>query len=193
MTMTNRLKHCLNRVGEHVSPRTIDRFSAALNYLEVGRWARDNEFHTAFQAQRREQLFDLVGNRIGNLDVLYLEFGVWNGESMRYWSKLLRNPNSELHGFDSFEGLPEDFTPLTRRGAFSLNGNAPRFDDPRYRLFKGWFQDTLTSYKVPAHDVLVMNMDADLYSSTIFVLNSLEKAILPGTYIYFDEFYDRSQ
>lgn len=33
-----------------------------------------------------------------------------------------------------------------------------------------------------------MNFDADLYTSTIFVLNSLETQIIPGTYVYFDEF-----
>jgi hypothetical protein len=34
----------------------------------------------------------------------------------------------------------------------------------------------------------VLNFDADLYSPTVAVLNSLEHAIVPGTYIYFDEF-----
>jgi len=33
-----------------------------------------------------------------------------------------------------------------------------------------------------------MDCDADLYSSTIFVLNSLESVMIPGTYVYFDEF-----
>jgi hypothetical protein len=39
----------------------------------------------------------------------------------------------------------------------------------------------------PAYDVLVVNMDADLYSSTIYVLNYLRRQIKPGTLIYFDE------
>lgn len=39
--------------------------------------------------------------------------------------------------------------------------------------------------------MLVLNMDADLYSSTAFVLKTLESRILPGTYIYFDEFNHR--
>jgi hypothetical protein len=34
-------------------------------------------------------------------------------------------------------------------------------------------------------------LDADLYSSTALVLEWLEPTILPGTYLYFDEFHDR--
>jgi hypothetical protein len=45
----------------------------------------------------------------------------------------------------------------------------------------------LKSNVTPAHDVLVINMDADLYSSTIYVLNHLRPHIKPGTLIYFDE------
>lgn len=40
----------------------------------------------------------------------------------------------------------------------------------------------------PLHEVLVINLDADLYSSTICVLKVLKDEIIPGTYIYFDEF-----
>ena len=43
----------------------------------------------------------------------------------------------------------------------------------------------------PPHDALVINLDADLYSSTICVLNALKNEIVRGTYIYFDEFNHR--
>jgi hypothetical protein len=42
-------------------------------------------------------------------------------------------------------------------------------------------------YHPPAHDVLVIDMDADLYSSTKYALNYLPPQIKPGTPIYFDE------
>ncbi len=67
----------------------------------------------------------------------------------------------------------------------------PIIEDPRVRFFKGWFNETLPGYQVPTHDRLVLDMDADLYSSTGYVLKTLESLIVPGTYIYFDEFADR--
>jgi hypothetical protein len=149
---------------------------------------RENGYDTRHRLDRAEELFDIVGAQVRDRDVLYLEFGVWKGDTTRYWSKLLRNPSSKLHGFDSFEGLPEDWIQTRPRGHFSTGGVTPQLDDPRVQFSKGWFEDTLPRYKCPPHDVLVMNLDADLYSSTALVLNTFRESIVPGTYIYFDEF-----
>ncbi len=73
------------------------------------------------------------------------------------------------------------------KGQFDASGRVPITDDPRVRFFKGWFTQVLPRYYLRAHDVLVINMDADLYSSTIYVLNYLRPHIKPGTLIYFDE------
>jgi len=67
----------------------------------------------------------------------------------------------------------------------------PQIDDPRVQFFRGWFEQTLPDCRFPAYDVLVLNFDADLYSSTIFLQNTIERPIVPGTYIYFDEFNHR--
>jgi hypothetical protein len=181
-------KYLLTRVGERISTKSIYNLNSIVNYLEVGRWLRANGYSVGHRADTREQLFDMVGAQIAAKDVLYLEFGVYKGAATKYWSKLLRNPSSNLHGFDSFEGLPEDWLLHSPKGHFSLSGMIPQIDDPRVRFFKGWFNETLPGYECPKHDVLVLNFDADLYSSTILVLNRFENAIVPGTYIYFDEF-----
>ena len=149
---------------------------------------RANRFKVTRRFKRREQLFDLVGSHIAQREVLYLEFGVFQGAATSYCCKLLKNPKSKLHGFDSFEGLPEHWLPHRPRGHFSLQGELPQIDDVRVQFFKGWIQQTISAYSCPPHEVLVLNFDADLYSPTIAVLNSLEHAIVPGTYIYFDEF-----
>ena len=190
--MSGILKYCLTRAGELVSPGMIHNLDATINYLEVGRWMRANGHDTTCRVEQREQLFNIVATQVTQRDVLYMEFGVYQGDATRYWSKLLRNPRSKLHGFDSFEGLPENWLPQRPKGHFSLQGQVPQIDDPRVQFFPGWFEQTLPDYTLPAHDVLILNFDADLYSSTIFVLDALERAIVPGTYIYFDEFNHRS-
>jgi hypothetical protein len=124
--------------------------------------------------------------KIRNQKALYMEFGVADGESIRYWSQELENPTAAFHGFDSFEGLPEQAGPWYK-GEFGTSGHVPIIDDPRVTLFKGWFDQVLPNYHLPVHDVLVINMDADLYSSTTYVLNYLRPHIKPGTLVYFDE------
>ncbi len=185
------LKDLLTRIGSRLSSRAIHNLDAAVNYFGVGRWMREKGYDTGRRMNRREDLFDLVGGRIAQRNVLYLEFGVFRGDATRYWSKLLRNPMSHLHGFDSFEGLPEDWIGGLPKDHFLTGGKAPQIDDSRVRFFKGWFDQTLPDYRCPPHEELVMILDADLYSSTIFVLNTLQAAMVPGTYVYFDEFSHR--
>jgi hypothetical protein len=182
------IKYFLMRVGGFVPTRAITAFALSIKYLELGRWMRTKGYRPSQRFAQREALFDLVGKAIGDRTVLYLEFGVFKGDSTRHWSKVLHNPSSNLHGFDSFEGLPEDWNSDFPKGHFSTGGMIPQIDDERVKFFKGWFEETLPTYEFPLHEVLVINLDADLYSSTIYVLRTLEDKIVPGTYIYFDEF-----
>ena len=189
--MQRAVKSGLTRVGARCSPRTIHRLNAVVNYLEVGRWMRAQGFDGVPRLSTREQIFELIAAEVADEPVLYVEFGVFEGASMRSWSRLLRNPRSHLHGFDSFEGLPEGWSLNEGRGHFSTSGEPPAIDDSRVRFFKGWFQDTLPVYEPPPHERLVVNVDADLYSSTALVLATLEPLIEPGSFLYFDEFNDR--
>jgi hypothetical protein len=183
-------RYWLTRAGGYLAPNQIHAVNATAKYLEIGQQLRKFGIRVGPTFDTREKLFDLAGREVANRDVLYMEFGVYQGATVRYWSKLLRNPDSKLHGFDSFEGLPEVWTDAAGRGHFSTNGTIPTVDDPRVKFFKGWFDQTLPAYQVPDHEVLVLNFDADLYSSTKCALDRMSNYIVPGTYLYFDEFSD---
>lgn len=191
MGIRNFTKQALTKIGARCSPSHVHGLNAALNYLETGRWLKAQGFEEPPRHPTREQLYAALGRRVEGERVLYLEFGVYEGGSMRLWAKLLKNPQSSLHGFDSFEGLPEDWDARRPKGEFDVGGKLPSFDDPRVVLHKGWFEETLPGFALPERERLVLNMDADLYSSTKFVLGVLREAIVPGTIIIFDEFCDR--
>ena len=173
-----------------VSPESLSRqLRRTCDLIDTGRWLRKSSLYPPPASFDDNQgLFDLIARQIQDKVVLYLEFGVFEGNSIRYWSKLLRNPGSMLHGFDSFEGLPETFKDDHPKGRFGLGGRLPEFSDPRIRLFKGWFHETLPLYSMPPHEELVINIDCDLYSSTSFVLNHFRETMPIGTWLYFDEF-----
>ena len=184
-------KEVLTRVGAACSLPTLLRLNSMLNYVWVGHWMKSNGFRILRRVDSQEQVFGIAAEKISDREVLYLEFGVYRGRSMRIWSSLLRNPKSNLHGFDSFEGLPESWDLSAEKGHFAMQGAVPLIDDPRVSFFKGWFSETLPRYILPAHEQLFVNFDADLYSSTKAVLDFLKPHISPGTYIYFDEFQAR--
>jgi O-methyltransferase len=192
--MGSSLHYSLMRLGEHLTSRSMHALKGIVKYLEVGFLMRQMGYPLGGVekwVREREELFDIVQKEVGDRQVLYLEFGVYQGAATRYWSKLLSNPKSKLHGFDSFEGLPEDWHEVKEvlgKGHFSTGGAIPVIEDERVRFFKGWFSETLAGYEVPEHDVLVVNFDADLYSSTQCVFNRIASYIVPGTYLYFDEF-----
>jgi hypothetical protein len=186
------LRRILVRSGEYITSSHIAKLNSAINHLEVGRWLKEKgySFSTSPRFADRSEFYAAIASKIENEVVLFLEFGVFQGESLRIWSKLLRNPLSSLHGFDSFEGLPEAWNTLPK-GSYDAKGILPRFDDPRIILHKGWFHETLPGFVLPEHTRLVLNLDADLYSSTKYVQDTLREVICPGTIIIFDEFNDR--
>ena len=112
---------------------------------------------------------------------------------MRIWSRILTDPASKLDGFDSFEGLPEVWRMAADEKTFDVEGAIPKIDDGRIDFHKGWFEDTLPGFLKSFHPLpqLILHLDADLYSSTKYVMGLMEPYIIPGTILVFDELFDR--
>lgn len=119
---------------------------------------------------------------------LNLEFGVLKGAGVNLFASLT---SETVYGFDSFEGLQEDWTGSNAavRGFFDQKGQLPRVR-PNVRLLKGWFQDTLPPFLAEQKEKLAFaNLDADTYESTIYVINELTDRIVAGTVLIFDEYF----
>lgn len=116
---------------------------------------------------------------------LFLEFGVATGRTIRY---LAAHRTSPIYGFDSFEGLPEDWRSGFEKGAFA--GNLPPVPS-NVTLIKGWFNETLPKF-LSSHSGMVslLHIDCDLYSSTKHIFGSLGDRIVKGTVIVFDEYWN---
>ena len=122
------------------------------------------------------------------IDGSILEFGVFEASSI---SRIARSLSEKtIHGFDSFEGLPEDFSNQLKRGDFSLGGRIPRV--PRtVILHQGWFENTIPRFLADStDDCAFIHIDCDLYTSTRHVLFLLKNKITNGTIILFDEYFN---
>lgn len=122
------------------------------------------------------------------LEGLFLELGCKRGGSLRQIAGMTART---VHGFDSFQGLPEDWSGnVQRRGKFSTRGKLPRVP-ANVRLHAGWFEDTLPEFaEVHEGPIAFMHVDCDLYSSTTTVLKSLGAWLVSGTVIVFDEYFN---
>jgi hypothetical protein len=124
-----------------------------------------------------------------NTHGLCLEFGVWKGDSLNYFSKFL--PNKKWYGFDSFLGLQEDWKGgFFAKGYFNLNGKIPNFDK-NVSIVKGWFKETLPNFfKKNKNLISFIHVDCDTYESTKDIFNSINKERLQkGCIILFDEYF----
>lgn len=176
-------------MGRHLSANALTRLTNALGGLEQGRWFADAGRRVP-NLSDRFAVFDEAIQRVQGARPLYLEFGVYRGRTIRYWASHLSSPEARFVGFDSFEGLPEDWQPNAQAGSFSV-GKTPEVDDARVSFVVGWFDKTLPGYEPPAHDQLIVNVDCDLYSSTRCVLDWLTPRLRPGTLVYFDDLFNR--
>lgn len=112
-----------------------------------------------------------------------LEMGVHRGTTLRM---IAAERPDKVVGFDSFQGLPEDWVGGWTRGTFALE-ELPEI--PGVDIVPGWFKDTVPAWS-GAHPgrIAFLHIDCDLYSSTRDVLSALEERITSGTVIVFDEY-----
>jgi hypothetical protein len=117
---------------------------------------------------------------------MILEFGVATGRTLNQFAHWL--PDRVIHGFDGFEGLPEDWTSRMRKGFFARS-NLPRVK-ANCELHVGWFDQTLPGFAKHQGNrpIQLLHVDCDLYSSTVTILSNLKHNIVPGTVIVFDEY-----
>ncbi|MBV9992923.1 MAG: hypothetical protein JOZ72_16725 [Alphaproteobacteria bacterium] len=139
----------------------------------------------------RDALCDYVRATLGDAPLTYLEFGVKGGRSFKRIAERFTHADARFIGFDSFEGLPEDWL-FQPQGRFSTGGKPPDLRDPRMRFVTGWFQNALPGF-LNENDIggaapLLVHYDADLYGSTLFVLAELWRHA-DDYYFLFDEFF----
>jgi methyltransferase family protein len=118
-------------------------------------------------------------------DGLIMEFGVASGRTIRHLAELTPRP---IHGFDSFEGLPETWRTGFQQGKFK---QALPSVPAHVRLHAGWFSETLPGFLAAnPGPVALLHVDCDLYSSTRLVLEALRDRLPPGAVIVFDEYFN---
>lgn len=167
------------------------------NFIRLSKWISEHQklayndyFSPDGKYMDRYNLYQhILENEVNDQPVNYLEFGVGDGETLSWWAKNLKNKSSRFYGFDTFQGLPEAWG-FNKKGSFSTNGVIPETDDERKSFFAGLFQDTLNDFLPSLNNTQknIILLDADLYSSTLFVLTTMAPFLKKDDILIFDEF-----
>src|SRR4051812_1720215 len=68
-------------------------------YLQFGDWLKQHECEVKFGSRRK--MYDYINEVVlKNAPIDYLEFGVYEGDSIGYWAGINRSQDSRFFGFD---------------------------------------------------------------------------------------------
>lgn len=197
MSLRRTLGAALDRLIDRATSRLLDRAQERLLHphtLLLAEAQRDTADYIrermagALAIRRRSEVLRIALSR-APAEGLVLEFGVAGGDSIREIAGLV--DSRMVHGFDSFEGLPEDWPGRhEERGHYSTGGALPPVP-ANVRLHKGLFDATLPAFlAAEPGPAAFVHVDCDLYASTRIVLAALAPRLVPGTVILFDEYFN---
>ena len=148
----------------------------------------DSHMQEAVYFRSKEDLWDFALSKI-ECEGLVAEFGVFKGYSINYFARKLGS-NTTIFGFDSFEGLQEDWKGhILRTGDFSLGGRLPKVAR-NVELIKGWFDLTVPDFMARHPESLsFVHIDSDTYEAASILLKILGRKFQKGTVIVFDEYF----
>ncbi len=148
----------------------------------------EKKMFNVFSFDSKFSLLDHAVNQ-AQLPGLFCEFGVFTGETINHIANKI---STVIHGFDSFEGLPEFWRDGFDKGTFSIKDeNGIPSVRKNVKLHVGWFDNTLPIFINNYPEALsFIHVDCDLYSSTKTIFNFLESRIHSGTIIVFDEYFN---
>ena len=98
------------------------------NNLTTSDWISNKYFYDTFEYVKNSGL--------------WLEFGVATGSTINIISSKTTN---KVYGFDTFQGLPEDWDDHQAKGVYSQDGVLPKVNS-NVELIVGLFQDTLQKF-----------------------------------------------
>jgi hypothetical protein len=147
-----------------------------------------------------------------DVDGFFIEFGVFQGESLKEAYYCLRDQVSDYVGLDSFQGLPEPeevdalgvtLTPAFVKGNYASYGIdfvknnilSTGIDPEKVLLIEGYFEDSLTPLLkrqllgLGSGKASVIHLDVDIYSSTIQALKFAYDFMQTGCWLLCDDYW----
>src|SRR5687767_2350806 len=122
----------------HVLFKPFGKFYLKLYYLSLqSEWISKNKsnagindfFTSGYEVKKMYDLFKWINeNHLKEQPLDYFEFGVYKGNSIKWWIENRKHEGDRFYGFDTFTGLPEDFGSI-KKGGYSAGEHIPETGD----------------------------------------------------------------
>lgn len=184
----DRVRGWVDKISDRATQRFAHNIELGLQSRALGETCDYVEAHLAMcvALSSTTEILDFAVGQIPQQGFV-CEFGVFQGRSINHLAARIK-PRT-IHGFDSFEGLPEDWRSGTGKGAFRTSVPPVAAN---VVLHKGWFDATLPGFaqSVAGQEAALLHVDCDLYSSTKTVFDVLGSTITTGSVLVFDEYFN---
>ena len=158
-------------------------------YIEFKRYFKTSLFFQK-NLQTREYAINSALKNDPNQEYLYLEFGIFKGESINFFSNKLK---TTIYGFDSFEGHSHDWpgtSTVEKNNHYDQKGIIPKVNSNVY-LIKGFIDETLDDFlKEKNQKINFIHIDVDIYEPTLSILKLTKPYLKNGAIIIFNALYN---
>lgn len=192
MFLLSQFDRLVRRAVGQLPPPSIERKKGeSFNLMDAAFWQAAQESAAYYSKNMRTcrafaggaELLDYA-IKLAHPQGLFLEFGVATRSTINLIADCA--PGRTIFGFDSFEGLPEDWRTDYQRGTFMMQPPAVL---PNVRLVIGPFAATfpffLDDHPEP---ISFLHVDCDLYSSAKTIFDLAGHRLRTGAVIVFDEY-----
>jgi hypothetical protein len=174
--------------------RLFTDFGSLVNYIN---WA-ESKFTSHKFFGTRKNLLRQISKTFGSEICQVIELGVARGALTKWGLKNFPNPKLTWVGFDTFTGLPNDWTRngnvYLAQGSFSTQGVVPRISDSRLSFVIG--DVTTTCRKIPellrnrTDGKVLFIFDLDLFAPSYAAWKEISPYLRTGDLFYFDQAFD---
>lgn len=141
-------------------------------------------------AQTKEYAINLALKNNDIENSLYLEFGVFKGESINFFSNKIK---TNIYGFDSFEGHSHNWPAtgtVAKNNHYNQKGILPKVNS-NVILIKGFIEDTLGNFlEEKKKEINFIHIDVDIYEPTYTILKNTKPYLKDGGVILFNALYN---
>jgi hypothetical protein len=114
---------------------------------------------------------------------------VYEGNTINF---IANRTDRVVHGFDSFQGLPEAWRLGFDKAAFKVSDYTVLQFAANVEIHKGLFAETLPEFVSDhsAESISFLHVDCDLYTSTKTIFDGISNLLVSGSIIVFDEYFN---